>query len=252
MFVVARFGVDGPVDDSAWLVLETHRDFGEPVETGGERFDMPFKQLWYTVRSYLVKRSDEDRLVGCLANKKFWGRWMPESGEEYRVLLGEFFWSPAYRARDIPYYGHDGWTRVKGLPTKVCVTAERYLHERGYDCSISDSIRLSLPSKAIVEGMGLRWSGKEAQFCGPEGDVIAFDPASSEPGPHALLIKQSALQVFLREQDLSLVWTILGAKHWITGSPRDENWAGELQINGVYRLANGVPNGTLRSEWLVG
>jgi len=246
----ALLQVRNPVDDSTWLVLQTHRNFEEPAEMGGERFDRPFKQGWYMVRSYLVRRSDEHRLIDWLATKSFWGRWMPENTEEYKVLLGEFFRSPAYHAHDDAYHGHDGWTKGRGLPAKVCVTAEGYLHERVYDCSISNSIHLLLPAKAIVEGMRLHWSGKEAQFCVPEGDVVIFDPAALEPGPHALLIKQSALKRFLDEQGLSLIWTILGAKEWMTGSMRDEKWIGELQMSGVYRLANDVPTGSLRSEWV--
>lgn len=30
---------------------------------------------------------------------------------------------------------------------------------------------------------------------------------------------------------------------------RNEEWIGELQINGVYRLENGNPSGNLRSRW---
>ena len=242
--------VRSPSDGSDWLVLETHRNFEEPAGMGQERFDSSFKNVWYMVRSYLVKRSDRERLVRWLSRKSFWGRWMPESTEEYQVLLGEFFWSPVYRVHDDSYHGHDGWTRGRGLPARVCVTAEGYLHERVYDCSIPDAIHLLLPAEAIVEGMGLHWSGKEAQYCGPDGDVIAFDPAALEPGPHALLIKQSVLQRFLDKQGLSLIWTVLGAKEWMTGSMRDEKWVGELQMSGVYRLEDGVPSGNLRSEWV--
>ena len=246
----ALLQVRNPVDDSTWLVLQTHRNFEEPSELGGERYDRPFKQVWYMVQSYLVRRSDEGRLIGWLSKKSFWGRWMPESTEEYKVFLGEFFRSPAYHAHDDAYHGHGGWTKGQDLPAKVCVTAEGYLHERVYDCSISDSIRLLLPAKAIVEGMRLHWRGEVARFCGPEGDVVTFDPAALEPGPHALLIKQSALKRFLDEQGLSLIWTILGAKHWMTGSIQNEKWIGELQMSGLYRLANDVPSGSLRSEWV--
>lgn len=175
---------------------------------------------------------------------------MPESTEEYNVLLGEFSWSPAYRAHDDPYHGHDGWTSGRELPAEVCVTAEGYLHERGYDCSISDSLRLFLPAKAVLEGMRLRWGGKEAQFCDAKGNVVTFDPAALDPGPHALLIKQSSLEDFLNEHDFSLIWTVLGAKQWMTGSMGDEKWVGELQISGLYRNENGVVSGNVRSKWV--
>jgi hypothetical protein len=97
--------------------------------------------------------------------------------------------------------------------------------------------------------MQLRWSGEEAQFCNAGGEVIAFDPSAEEPGPHALLVKQSAMQDYLDSHGLSLIWTVLGAKQRLTGSMRDEKWIGELQINGVYRLENGMVTGGTRSHW---
>ena len=35
---------------------------------------------------------------------------MPESHESHDVFLGEFFWSPAAKDRDDPYYSHNEWT----------------------------------------------------------------------------------------------------------------------------------------------
>jgi hypothetical protein len=105
---------------------------------GGRRY------FYYTLTSR-ESRGSENPI------KRLWGRWMPESTEDYKVFLGEFFWSPIYRSHDDSYHGHNGWTNGRRqLPVKVCVTAESYLHERGYDCSIIDSLLLLLPSKNVV------------------------------------------------------------------------------------------------------
>lgn len=241
--------VTNPIDGSNWLVLETHRSFDEPPSLGQERFDSPYRHAWYTVRSYLVRRSDEERLIKWFSKEDFWGRSMPESTDDHEVFLGEFFWSPIYQAHDDSFYGRDGWTKGDGLPAKICVTAEGYVRERVYDCSISDAIHLMLPAKQLVKGMGLHWSGRESQFLDPHGTVTAFDPSASEPGPSALLIKQSTFQRFLNAKDLSVIWTVLGAKQWITGYMRYEEWVGELQINGVYSLKDGAFVENLRSKW---
>jgi hypothetical protein len=238
-----------PSDGSNWLVLETHRSFDEPASLGQERFDSPYRHAWYMIRSYLVRRTDEERLLKWLSKKNFWGRRMPESTDDHQVFLGEFFWSPIYQTHDDSFYGRDGWTEEDGLPAKICVTAEGYLRERVYDCSISDAIHLMLPAKQIIEGMGLRWGGKESQFLDRAGTVAAFDPSASEPGPSALLVRQSAFQEFLDANDFGVIWTVLGAKQWMTGSMRDDEWVGELQINGVYSLEDGVLVENLRSEW---
>jgi len=245
---MALIQVRNPSDGSNWLVLETHRNFDEPASPGQERFDLPYRCAWYMVRSYLVKRSDEQRLLEELSNKNLWEQRMPESTDDHRVFIGEFFWSPIYDAHDDSYYGRDGWTK-DGLSAKVCVTAEGYLRERVYDCSIFDAIRLLLPAKQLFEGIGLRWGGNESQFLDLDGTIATFDPSAFEAGPSALLIKQAVFQKFLDAKDLTVIWTVLGAKQWMTGSMRDEKWVGELQINGVYSLKNGVLVEDLRSRW---
>jgi hypothetical protein len=111
---------------------------------------------------------------------------MPESTDERNIFLGEFVWSPAYIAHDTPYRGHDAWTRghqPQRLIKEVCVTAEGYLKERVYDCSVEDSIQIQLPSKILAEGMSLRWSGDDGAFCDSGGREIALDPAAREVGP---------------------------------------------------------------------
>ena len=35
----------------------------------------------------------------------FWGRWMPEPPEVYRMFLGEYGWSPAFRYFQQLFYG---------------------------------------------------------------------------------------------------------------------------------------------------
>jgi hypothetical protein len=245
--------VQRPSDGSKWLVLETHRSFEDPTPLGEERFDRPFKQIWYMVRSYLVHKADASKLIGSLASESFWGRWMPESTDEYKILQGEYFWSPAYAANDTPYRGHDAWTRGdagRRLAKKVCVTAEEFLKERVYDCSIEESIHLLFPSKTLANGMSLEWSGCDGAFCDLSGKDIAFDPAAKEAGPHALLVRQDEFHEFLSENDLSFFWTILGAKQGMNSGMSHDDWNGELRINGLYQLVEGEVLGTLRTEFI--
>jgi hypothetical protein len=236
---------EGPL----WLVLQTHRNFNGQAPAGQDRFETPYGHVWYMVRSYLVKKSDEGCLVSWLSEKSFWGRWMPESTNDSDMLLGEAFWSPVYQAHNNSFHGREGWTLGHDLPAEVYVTAEEYMHERVYDLSITEGINLLLPAKELVTKMQLQWSGKEAEFCDGKGELVAFDPSALAAGPQALLVRQSALEQFLNNQNLAIIWTVLGAKQWMTGSINDDGWVGELQLSGVYRLEGGTPVGTLSSEW---
>jgi hypothetical protein len=242
-----------PSDGSRWLVLETHRSFEEPIPLGRERFDRPFSQLWCQVRSYLVKKPKADAVFQWLSHQNFWGKWMPESTQEYNIFLGEYFWSAAYKSHDNPYHSHSGWTEgwsKKGIPAPICVTAEEYHQERGYDCSIDEALRIMLPAKELSSGMKLSWSGYEGLFHDSQGKVVAIDPAVAEAGSHALLIQQDALQAYLDENDLALVWTVCaGKQHMEGGGMNHRDWKGELQVNGAYRLINGEVHGNLTTTF---
>jgi|ERR1700733_9114051 hypothetical protein len=240
-------------DGSSWLVMETHRSFQEPTPLGEERFDRPFKELWYMVRSYLVRAQDADKLIASLIGKNFWERWMPESREETSVLLGEFFWSPAYIFHDTPYRSHNAWTkgdRSQRLIAKVCVTTEEYLKERVYDCSIKDALHIHLPSKTVANGMALHGSGEDGVFCDISDKVIAFDPTVNEVGPHALLMRQEEFEEYLSANNFSFFWTVLGAKQGMHGGMSREEWNGELQISGVYQLVDGDVKGQLTTKFI--
>ena len=115
-------------------------------------------------------------------------RWMPESHEQSNIFLGEFFWTPAFKYQQ-------GWTEKgrRPLPCKVLVTADEYLHERGYDCSIEDAISMYLPAKWIVDRMNLSWGGEEGCYTNSEGHLVAQDPSVRKAGRGALLIDKSLL-----------------------------------------------------------
>lgn len=240
-----------PSDNSNWLVMETYRNFDEPTPVGEERFDSPFKRLWYMVRSYLVRKEDASTLIASLRGMNFWGRWMPESGDEFNILQGEFFWSPAYHSHYTPYRNHNAWTkgdRGQRLIKSLCVTTEGYLKERGYDCSIEDAIHIKLPARTIAEGMSLQWSGRDGVFCDADSKEIAFDPTTKEIGPGALLIRQEEFQKYLLDNEFDFFWTVLGAKQGMHGGINPVTWNGELQISGVFQLIDGEVVGELTTN----
>jgi hypothetical protein len=229
-----------PADGSSWLVLETHRSFEKSMDPYEERYQSPTLQMWYQVRSYLVKKQYLSRVFNWVKGQDLWGRWMPESHETYGVFLGEFFWSSAFKFHDTPYYNHEGWTRGRrgkgGLPVQVLVPTDMYSHERGYDSSIEGTIHIYLPARELAELMGLKWGGVEGEFVDADGTVTVRDPAVRQAGPHALLVREKPFLDLLARKGLSFFWTALGQK-WVLGPDvRLGNWEGELQINGSYIL----------------
>ena len=133
------------------------------------------------------------------------------------IFLGEYAWSPAFNyfthSLDSEYDG-EGWSDARGkCPVPLMPAAFHYTAEgRDFDCSIDDGYSLALPPENFVKLLGLKWTGKGADFIDEQDRVVAFDPTAYEEGADVLLISEDALKRFLKESDLALCWTIVGEK----------------------------------------
>jgi hypothetical protein len=225
-----------------YMVLEGHFHWEQPTPPEQERYEHERRDLWFMVKSYLVKRSDADKLYSWAASQDFMGRWMPESHEFYNVFLREFPWAPAFQSIDSPYHSRTGWTDQghsgeTALPVEVLVTDDGYLKEvNGFDCSVEDSIHIRLPARWIYDGMNLKPTPDDGAFSDGKDRVVVFDPSVKENGPGALLVRKDALRRCLRETECDIVWTVLGEKRLIGGRVGSGYWPGRLEVSGAYRL----------------
>lgn len=230
-------------DGSCWLNMVGFYNFLEPVPPEEEKYEKERRNIWFMLKSYLVKKDDSDELFDWVKGQDFFGRWMPESSSNIGIFLGEFYWSPAFKFHDQPYYCHNGWTKnVRGeqkLPAEILITDDEYLHESGYDCSINDTISIEMPAKEIVDKMGLSWNGSEGEWYDKNENLVVFDPSVRIAGPKALLMNKKAFMKNLNEQGYDILWTILGEKQLIGGNMSGDKWKGRLVINGVARLEKG-------------
>jgi hypothetical protein len=241
--------VTNPADGSTWLVLESVRKVSDPKPLGEERFDTSFRQVWVEARAYLVKKTQENKLLEWMREQNFWGRWMPESSSQTHVFMGEFHWAPAYRAVDNYYNGNPGWGRKgqRELPVAIAQTAALYLRERGYDCSVEESLSVRLPTKTLADALELRWSGHDGLFNDAAGSLAVYDPTANTAGPSALLVRKEVLEKLLAEKSLALVWMVFGGKQYMQRNR--EEWKGELQMNGAYRLNSAGVEGYLSGTY---
>jgi hypothetical protein len=77
---------------------------------------------------------------------------------------------------------------------------------------------------------------------------VAFDPAVSYPGPNTLLVRKKQFLSFLENAKYEVIWTLLGAKQMIGGGFSRNEWKGELQVSGVFRIKAGEIKGKLRPK----
>lgn len=221
-----------------WLVLEIYPQWSEPEKIGQEKWDVPHKNLWYQVRSYLVSRKESKTLKNYLRNKNFMGRWMPEAREMYEVFSREYYWSPAFQFFKKPYYSGKIWNEITDVESKksigrVAVTTEHFLWEEGYDCSKEKTISFFKPSENIYYGMQMKLSKNEGELLDQDNRLICFDPSANYKSRSCLLIRKKEFIEFLKRNDLDIFWTVLGEKLIMGGSPIEPmgKW---LEISGLY------------------
>lgn len=163
--------VTDPQNGSKWLNLESYYKWEQPTPPEEERFETPRREIWYMLKSYIVKKTDMDELFKWAQKQNFIGGWMPESHELTNVFLGEYSWAPAFEYYNI-LYNYDECSDCNRIPKNVLVSTNKYMQgDGGYDCSIDGHINIFLPAKWLVDGMRLRWNGVEGYLFEEKGDL---------------------------------------------------------------------------------
>ena len=235
-----------PEDGTRWMSVRGHFVWRQPHPADVEPSDVDRRELWIDHMGYILRAEDADKFIDWAKSVDFWGRWMPEGPDMHGLFMGEFGWSPGFRYFNRPYNGGEDWYQPEGCPVVIKPAFLKYFAEHnGFDCSTDESYTLHLPGHEFVESLGLRWSGKGADYQDCQCQLAAFDPTAHEDGPTALLLREDLLREYLSKNDLALCWTILGEK-WVLGemdSRADPKYHGSLKMSGAYRYTDQGPKG---------
>jgi hypothetical protein len=158
-----------------WLILEGFVDWEQSIPPEHKKYDLSTREVWYMLKSYIVKKKDAKKFYAWLSDKSFMGRWMPESHNFYEVFLGEYPNSMAFEdiRGDYNVWTKDG--KGKGnLPIKVVVTDDVYLNEFTRDCSYNGSVSIKLPCKWLVNKMKLSHHFLDGRFYDEKGNLVTI------------------------------------------------------------------------------
>lgn len=240
--------VTNPADGSRWLNGQGYFHWQQQPPADRESTDVERRELWYICTGYLLRADEAQSFLTWAEGVDFWGRWMPDPAEVYRMFLGEHAWAPASLYFQPQYYGDNGWTQPnQGCPVKIRTVAFEYLCEvSGFDCSIDESYALRLPVSDVITGLGIRWSGSGADFVDPADRVVVQDPTVHADGPSALLFREDLLQDFLAREKLTICWAVLGEKGVLFPGFGTGPRYPALRISGAYVLSRGRPVGFVK------
>ncbi len=243
--------VTNPEDGSSWLCLDSFVMDRQVERLGAIEHHKPERrEVFRFINGYLVRRRDATRFANWARDADFSGRWMPEPNDYHQFPLHEFYWAPQFT-------GEKAWTKGAGskgdIPVPVATTGENYNCEAGtLDCSLSESVQISLPAKILVEKMALRIIGRKGQYHDNSGELVAYDPAVGTDAQSCLLIRESAMKSFLKEQKLELFWVVIGEKNVYPNdlSINRDKWLGRLEYYGAYRYGTGEITGESNSRFI--
>jgi len=237
--IAELLAVREPDDDSRWLNVQGHFIWKQHAPADREPTDVDRREVWYICTGYLIREDDADAFMRWAEGVDFWNQWMPTAPHVYPMFVGEHGWAPASRYFYQQYFGDSGWLQPEqACPTTVHTLACEHLSESsGFDCSISKTFWLRLPTPKLISGLGLRWDG-DANFVSSDGRLAAQDPTARMDGPSALLLREDLLREYVAREKLTVVWTVVGEKRELgrllgggQGQPR-------LRLSGAIHLAS--------------
>lgn len=226
--------------DTEWFCLSTILDWDEKV-TQDDNWKTPRKKLYYMIQSYLVKNDRLDGLIswGQSEDQNFFGRWMPDNGDRYELFNREYCWSEGTQY----FYGHT-WENIRSTDFEVIPTAYYYWWEESSDYSKEGTLSFLKPTKVIFDGLNMQYGDEDGSLYSRGNHKICFDPSAQIESPSTLLIQKDIFLNFLRDNNLSIFWTVIGEKNIVGGNPR--NNTKRSVYSGFYTLDNNQVKGEMK------
>ena len=236
-------------DGQDWLSLKSYLVWQQDIPPEYKKYDIPTRELFYILKSFIVKKKDYKKISKWITNKGY-GNWLPESSSFYECFIGEYPNTFAFRKLRGNY---NVWVKPddKSIDVPLVVADDSYLNEFTLDCSREGSVSVMIPSKWIVNKMGLVQKYTDGRFYKGDNIVSYATSVFQESFPSALLIDKKRLTEFLSKNGYTMFWTLLGEKQFIGGrsSGSDRNYKGRLEIVGVYGLIGDRVVGSLVSKF---
>lgn len=198
-----------------WLNLYSYPSwYGEKDENGIK------KQVWYHIKSFIIKKNDKTSIIKALKNKSFFNHQIPQERDVYEVYSREYFWSRAYA--DCTYENHPEisdralHTDINGKKISGFQTSVNYIWYKDRDFTLKESVYIKRPTKYLFDMLNIHLKNNEYEFYNSNNEIIVFNPAIKfQEGNDCLLVNKEYFQSKLMENDLDIIWLVLGAKEVI-------------------------------------
>lgn len=228
------------VETEEYLLLSGWHRWKEKTPLDVEEYDCPLKEMWFMVQAYIVKEEDYIHSIQLLKDENFWGRWMPESTDNYSMFNREYYWSEAQDYYDNDYYGGSEWknpwrTDIEGL-SELMIMVPNYNYQATGEREIPGLSYHSWkkPCRTLAQGLRLKYHDENTAMYDESGKMICFDTCELFGKEIGLYFHKEALKKFLAENHYRIFWTVLGEKRIIGGNVDSERNYDTPEYTGLF------------------
>lgn len=204
----------------------------------------PRLDCWFRINSIIVNESDFNKVKRKVSEESLIDPHTVSIPNVSNGFLGEYPWHPVY---DQLSNWQDKESNFRGLiPAKHIVPVSEYSWERGnFDHSVEESLSIYLPAKELVNELGMERVPNEFGNWKVGEDIVFTDPSVEEYGPSYALMQTEALNEWMAENGLRILWLIGGEKQLFASDLGSSEFFGRLVYSGVYWMESNRPVGSL-------
>ena len=231
-----------------WLVVYGDFSWEQPHPADMDRHDVERRRFGFTVTGYFVHAGEICSFAEWLDSTEGLRHGTESPSLTGNLFFGEYGWGPAFEyhleqmAEETMLPGEPKWSRYT---PKAAVSYDS--RSSDFDCSESEGSSTLLPHHELIARLGLRWSGKGAEFLDGFGQLAAFATSGRGSEHTALFIREDLVKRHMAQEDLVLCWTVDGTKMTL-GGESTMTYRGRLAITGFYEYAGEELRGSVTSE----
>ncbi len=192
-----------------WIILEAYPEWRS--KTDDMEFGSEYRLIWLQLHSYLVPADKQKLRWGWFKKQQFFGRWMTEGAEFHDGFIGEYPWATTFNLYQDSYLSRGSFGTKQKPPEDAYPTCNSLSVGDEYDSYQPERIGFLLPARYFFHAVPLKWNG-ESGYMTLDGRLRFIDPSVVEPGPSALLVEADFLKEFLAENNLTIIWSVVGEK----------------------------------------
>jgi hypothetical protein len=220
------------------VALQAYYNWDEHPLPDQDENDRSRRDLWAYIFGWLVRRGDTARIYTALSERSLMGRWMPEGGDVTdAAYVPEMPWAAAANAyppewEAVTDHGQPNVSDFEVLPAWL-----GYLWEGNvWDCSIDDSVNVTLPALALFRAGELRWVPVGRRWQDASGTIVARHVSTAGERRSVLLVRDDWLRKTLEALGRSLVVGLLGEKRLRAAGMMGGLEGGWSEVTGVAKL----------------